>query len=362
MNNVPIKSRPIRVLLVAPALPIVGGQSVQADRLMRRLSEVPGIEVELQPINPQFLPKFQRIKYLRTLLTIPKYIMDLLVRVPSFDVIHIFSASYTSFVISPTPALAVSKLYRKPTILNYRSGEAEDHLRRWRSAVPTIRRFDRIVVPSRYLVDVFSMFGISAEAIFNFVETERFRFRKREPLRPVFLTNRNFEAHYNVACALRSFKGIQAAIAEARLIVVGDGPERTSLHELAGSLGLKGIDFRGSVRPEQMPAVYDEADVYLNASSIDNMPNSIIEAFSAGLPVVSTNAGGIPYIVEHECTGLLSEIDDDEGLARNAIRLFDEPSLAGQLITEARNEVERYTWEKVSDQWIELYRSLAASR
>lgn len=343
---------------MAPALPIVGGQTVQAERLLRRLSPIPGIDVTLQPINPRSLPGIQKIKYLRTLVTIPKYILELFSRVWSFDVIHIFSASYLSFLLSPTPALLVSKFFGKPTILNYRSGEAEDHLRRWRSAIPIIRRFDRIIVPSGYLVDVFAEFGLSAEPIFNFVETGRFEFRERRPLKPIFLTNRNFEAHYNVACTLSAFKIIQQTIPEARLIVVGDGPERKALHDLASGLDLRNVDFRGSVPPDQMPAVYDEADVYLNSSSIDNMPNSIIEAFSAGLPVVTTDAGGIPYIVEDERTGLLSSIDDDAGLARNAMRLFEESDLAARLTAEAQLEVDRYTWERVADQWVDLYRSL----
>lgn len=350
------------MLIVAPALPIVGGQTVQAERLLERLADVPGLSVELQPINPQFWPAIQRIKYARTLVTIPKYILDLILRVRSFDVIHIFSASYFSFLISPTPALAVSKLFGKLTILNYRSGEAEDHLTRWWSAVPTIKRFDKIVVPSGYLVDVFGKFGLQAEAIFNFVETNKFNFRRREPLRPVFLSNRNFEAHYNVACVLRAFARIQESIPEAELIIVGDGPERDALHALATDLKLRNFVFRGSVPPAEMPAICDEADIYLNASSIDNMPNSIIEAFSAGLPVVSTNAGGIPYIVEHNRTGLLSGINDDAGLAANALRLFDEAGLASRLSAEARTEVSRYTWESVSEQWVGLYRSLAESK
>ncbi|MBK9165441.1 MAG: glycosyltransferase family 4 protein [Acidobacteria bacterium] len=331
---------------------------MQAERLLRRLSAVPGLEVALQPINPQFLPRLQKIKYVRTLITIPKYVIDLLFRVRSFDVIHIFSASYSSFVISPTPALLVAKLFRKPTILNYRSGEAEDHLRRWKSAIRTASQFDEIVVPSGYLVDVFAKFGLNAHSIFNFVDTDRFSFRRRDPLRPVFLSNRNFEAHYNVQCTLHAFKQIQGQMPEASLLVVGDGPLRAELRDLASRLELRNVEFRGSVSPDQMPSVYDEADIYLNASSIDNMPNSVIEAFSAGLPVVTTNAGGIPYIVEHERTGLMSAVNDPESLAQNALRLFREPDLAERLISAARDEVKRYTWERVADEWVELYRSM----
>ncbi len=348
-----------RVLMVAPVLPIVGGHTVQAGRLLGKLNEETNVQVSIQPINPRFFPRLQRIKYVRTFLTWPKYLLDLTVNIPKFDVIHIFSASYTSFVISPSPALFISRFYGKPTILNYRSGEAEDHLRRWRTAVPTIRMFDKIIVPSGYLVDVFAKFGLEAEAIFNFVDTARFPFRERNPLRPIFLSNRNFEAHYNVGCTLRAFKIIQLSIPDAKLIVVGDGPEREQLKDLSRDLKLKNVDFRGPVQPDDMPAAYDEADIYLNSSSIDNMPNSIIEAFSAGLPVVTTNAGGIPYIVDDGRIGLLVGIDDHVSLAESALKLLGDHQLAQNIITKTRKEVEKYSWERVRDQWVELYRSLA---
>ena len=107
---------------------------------------------------------------------------------------------------------------------------------------------------------------------------------------------------------------------------------------------------------------YDEADVYLNSSDIDNMPNSIIEAFACGLPVVTTRPGGIPYVVEHERNGLLVDCDDHEALAASALRLFDEPALAERLITEGLRDVqERYTWAAVSDEWAALYRSLVSA-
>jgi hypothetical protein len=172
------------------------------------------------------------------------------------------------------------------------------------------------VTPSAYLVDVFSRFGVRAVPIANFVDPETARFRRRSPLRPVFLSNRNFQGLYNVPCVLRAFARIQARIPEARLIVIGDGPERASVHETARSLALRNVEFVGAVTPSAMGRWYDEADVYLNSSDIDNMPNSIIEAFACGLPVVTSRAGGIPYVVEHERNGLLVDCGDHDALAQ----------------------------------------------
>ncbi len=358
-----IEEKPVKVLMVAPALPIIGGQTVQAARLLEKFHEEPGVQVDLQPINPQFAPGLQKIKYLRTVLTSAKYISDLLVKIPRYDVIHIFSASYYSFLLAPTPAVLIARLFGKKTILNYRSGEAADHLKTWkRSAIPTVRLFDAVVAPSGYLVDVFADFGLKAQTIFNFVNTERYRFRERKPLRPVFLSNRNFESHYNVACTLRAFALIQKSIPEAQILVAGDGAEKVKLHQLAEELNLRNVEFLGAVPPEKMPEIYDRADIYLNSPSIDNMPNSVIEAFSCGLPVVSTNAGGIPYIVENEKTGLLVETNDHEALARAAMRILESDELAQKIIADARRESVKYTWENVRSEWLKIYRELAAKK
>lgn len=361
MSKTAKKNKPVKILMVAPTLPIIGGQTVQAGRLLDKFQSEPSLIVDLQPINPAFFPRLQKIKYLRTFLTSFKYIADLLLKVPRYDVIHIFSASYYSFVLATTPAVLCAKLFGKKTILNYRSGEATDHLDTWKkSAIPTIRLFDLIVAPSGYLVDVFAEYGFTAETIFNFVNRERFHFRERKPLRPVFLSNRNFDALYNVSCTLRAFSLIQEKFPEAEMIVVGDGEQKDELHRLSEELNLKNTEFIGAVAPEKMPEIYDRADIYLNSPNIDNMPNSIIEAFSCGLPVISTNAGGIPYIVESEKTGLLVEINDHEALAQAAVRILEDNELAQNIINQAFQDCQKYTWASVRGQWLETYRELAS--
>lgn len=359
-------ARPIRVCLVAPSLHILGGQAVAAQRLLERLRAVPGLEVGFVPHDPRgnaLLRALQRVKYVRTIATSVAYVASLLRELPKYDVVHVFSASYWSFLLAPTPAILIGKWLGKRVVVNYRSGEAEDHLRTWpRTAIPTLRRADGIVTPSEYLVDVFSRFGLRAESISNFVDPDAVRYRRRTTLQPVFLSNRNFQALYNVPCVLRAFGVIQARLPQARLIVIGDGPERERVHETARSLALRNVEFVGPVRPADMGAWYDAADVYLNASDIDNMPNSIIEAFACGLPVVTSRAGGIPYVVEHERNGLMVDCGDHEALAAAALRVLEEPALAQRLIAEGLRDVgEQYTWEAVSDRWAALYRRLAAA-
>ncbi|HEX5830915.1 MAG TPA: glycosyltransferase family 4 protein [Gemmatimonadaceae bacterium] len=356
--------RTIRVCLVGPSLDILGGQAVQAARLLERLRTIPGLEVEFLPVNPRLpgpLRVLQRVRYVRTVATSVAYAWSLLRHVPRFDVVHAFSASYFSYLLAPLPAMAVARLYGKRTVLNYRSGEAEDHLARWRTAVPTIGRFaDAVVVPSGYLVEVFGRFGLAARAVFNFVDPDAIPYRRRPAPRPVFLSNRNLEPLYNVGCTLRAFALVQRELPDASLLVVGDGAERPTLERLAAELGLRHVEFAGRVPPARMGACYDACDVYLNSPNIDNMPGSIIEAYAAGLPVVTTDAGGIPYIVEHERTGLMVPRDAPGRLAAAALRVVREPGLAARLTDAARAECqERYVWPAVREEWARVYAELA---
>jgi glycosyltransferase involved in cell wall biosynthesis len=347
--------------MVGPSLDIVGGQAVQAARLLERFRGVPGVQVDFLPVNPRLpgpLAWLQRVKYLRTVVTSAAYVASLLRRLPRYDVVHAFSASYWSYLLAPLPALALGKMFGKRTLLNYRSGEADDHLANWRSAVPTIRRFaDSIVVPSGYLVATFARFGLAAESVFNFVDLAQIPYRERPSVHPIFLSNRNFEPLYNVPCTLDAFAVVQRAYPLARLLLAGDGSQRTELEARAHRLGLRNVEFLGRIPPAEMGTLYDRADIYLNSPSIDNMPGSIIEAFAAGIPVVTTSAGGIPYIVRHGETGLMVAIDDSPAMAAAALRLLREPGLAGQIAEAARAEcLERYVWPAVEAQWLALYR------
>ena len=353
--------RGIRVLLAAPSLAIYGGQAIMAARLIEQFKAEPILDVAFQPHNPRLpLPVgwLQRIKYVRTVVTTLAYVVALLCRAWRYDVIHVFSASYYSYLLSAVPALAVGRLFGKKTILNYRSGEAEDHLEHWRSAAATMRWASRIIVPSGYLVQVFARHGLAAHAIFNTVAVDRFRFRQRQPLRPNFLSARLLEPIYNVGCAIRAFAIIQRQYPDARLTVAGEGSERRMLEDLVGSLDLKNVSFIGRVDHERMPQLLDEADIYLNANELDNMPSSLIECMASGVAVVTTDAGGIPFIVTHEATGLMVARNDPEAMARAAMRLLEEPGLASAIASRARIECQKYQWPVVREDWVSLYREL----
>ena len=199
----------LRVAVVAPSLHILGGQSIQADRLLQSWQDDADVEAWLVPVNPVppgWLRYATAVKYARTVATELTYFPALVQGLMKADVVHIFSASYTSFLLAPMPAIAAARMLGRPVLLNYHSGEAPDHLAQSRVARAVLRRTDLNVVPSSFLVDVFASFGLAAIAVPNTIDFDRFRFRSRGPLAPKLLSTRSFDSNYNVACTLRAFK------------------------------------------------------------------------------------------------------------------------------------------------------------
>ncbi len=353
----------LRVAIVAPTLEILGGHSVQAAALLDGWRDDPDVEAWLVPINPTppaWLARAGRMRYVRTVVTQLAYWPLLWRELRRADVVHVFSASYASFLLSPVPAWLVARALGRPVLLNYHSGEAPDHLRRSALARAVLRRVGTTIVPSRFLVEVFARFGLAAAPIPNVIDRERFRFRRRGSLRPRLLSTRNFEANYNVACTLRAFARIQARYPDATLTVVGSGGHEQALRALAASLGLHGVTFAGRVSPAGMARYYDDADIYVQTPAVDNMPLSVLEAFSSGLPVVSTDAGGVRAMLTHDVHGLLAPLDDDAGIAAQVCRLLEEPGLADRLADAARHETDAYVWEAVRDRWAGAYARLAS--
>jgi glycosyltransferase involved in cell wall biosynthesis len=103
-------------------------------------------------------------------------------------------------------------------------------------------------------------------------------------------------------------------------------------------------------------------EIYLTSSNFDCMPVSLLECFAAGVPIVSTNAGGIPYVVTNRKSGLLVEVDDHEAIAARAMELLEDPDLVERITDRGLEEVKKYHCDPVRDQWTELYRELALMR
>jgi len=347
----------MKIALVAPTLEVLGGHGIQARALSLGLRSE-GYEVQLVPINPHVpagLRWLRRHRYARTVVNQACYLPTLL-KVRQADVVHIFSASYWSFVLAPLPAILVAHGLGKRVVLHYHSGEAADHLARWGPLVhPWLRLADEIVVPSEYLQAVFARHGYRACVIHNIVDTSQFVYRERRALRPRLLSTRNLEPYYRVDNTLRAFVRVRERYPDATLSIAGSGSQEGPLRRLAATLGARGIQFVGRTEPEAMPRLHDEADIFVNSSVVDNQPVSVLEAFAAGLPVVSTSTGDLAALVRDGETGVTVPPGDPDAMASAVVRLLENHAWAAAISRRARHEVERYTWPHVRQEWGAVY-------
>jgi glycosyltransferase involved in cell wall biosynthesis len=350
----------LKVCLVGPGY-TSGGQAVEARHLKAGFEGSASVKLYFQPIDLPLPERVERVRFVRALVRLPLYLIGLMRLVRRADVVHVFTAAHGPFLLSTAPALIVARLLGKPVILNYRDGRAENHIHRrhvrWLLSLATT-----LVFPSDYLQTVFRRFGYDRGAVIhNVVDTKRFAFRARVPPRPVLLSARLLEPLYAVENTIAAFAVVKRVVPDAILLVAGDGPLRHTLEKLVVDSGLEDVRFLGAVPYADMPEVVNRADIMINSSRIDNMPHCLIEAFAAGMPVVTTPAGGIPYIVRDGVTGLHVPIDDPHAMAKAVLRLLSDSSLCARLVSQAKEECdERYGWSNVQHQWEAMYRSVFA--
>ena len=351
--------RRLRVAIVAASSRYVGGHSVQAELLSRHWRNDPDVAAEviaIDPALPGVLRLAELVPGLRTIVREPIYMWHLWRGLGKTDVAHIFAASYWSFLLAPVPAWLLARLRKRKVILHYHSGEARGQLERFPMASRMLRRMDALIVPSEYLVRVFSEFGLAAKAVPNIVDLSDFNFKIRSPLRPHLLCTRGFHPYYRIDLVVRAFEEVQKVFPEARLDLAGGGPLEKEIRSLVEKLHLTGVRFLGVVTRGEIGTVYDSADIFVNASFLDNMPVSVLEAFASGTPVVSTAPEGMEFVIENERTGLLSPAGDACALAQNILRLLSDQEFSERLATNAYEGCTGYQWAAIRQMWLEIYR------
>jgi glycosyltransferase involved in cell wall biosynthesis len=335
------------IAIVGPMPPPLGGMALQALALHQHLLKE-AIPNRFIVTNPELPPALARLKGVRTVIQTAIYANDLFRALPRASVVHILGASYFYFFSRVAPAVVIARILRKRVVLNYRGGAGPSFFARfgW-AAWPIVRIADLVTVPSRYLERCFTARNIACRIVPNLIDLQRFKYRRRQLGNARLLVNRNLEPMYNVMMALCSFQIIKKQFPDARLDVIGSGSQEDSLKRWVAKHGLTGVAFHGAIAHEHIPEFLDQADVMLNPTSVDNLPISLLEAFASGLPVITTNVGGIPDLIGDSDAALLVDPDDHEQMASEIRRLLTEPGLAAELAERGRAIAEKFTWPSV---------------
>ena len=213
------------------------------------------------------------------------------------------------------------------------------------------------VAPSGYLFEIFQKYGYNVDYIPNNIEIGNYTFTKRNSVRPKLLYVRAFSPLYNPQMALDVLALLLQKYDDASLCMVGPDRDGTleKIKQKAEEMGLDDkVIFTGKLSKEAWWKLSESYDIFINTTNVDNTPVSVMEAMALGLPVVSTNVGGIPYLVEDGKEALLVDADDAEGMAQKILLLVDHPLKAVELAQNARKKVEGFDWENVKIAWVDL--------
>jgi glycosyltransferase involved in cell wall biosynthesis len=288
------------------------------------------------------------------------FLYRLLRALPLVRILHVMACSGLSFFLFSAPAVMLGVIFRRRIVLQFQDGRAREFFRAWpRFSSWVCHSAHRVQVESKFLQKVFrDEMDLHAVVVPNLCSLERYSFRPARTMQPDFLVARHLEEIYNVACVIRAFAAVQRRRPGALLTVLGSGAEQAKLRRLAEELQVaEAVRFLGYVDNARMPELYEQASIALNASNMDNSPNAILEAFAAGLPVITTDAGGIPDLVEDGRTGFLVDLNDHEAMAAKAMELLDKPELAARIACNAREVAARHAWPLVFPELLKVYRT-----
>ena len=355
----------LHVGLVGPLPPPYGGMANQT-RQLAGLLRGEGLTVTLVRTNADYRPQWiAGVPVIRAMVRMIPYLVALWRTAGRCDVLHVMANSGWSWYLFATPAIWMARFRNKPVIVNYRGGEAESFFSEaTRFAHLTLRKASGLIVPSGFLRTVFSKFGAQAEIVPNIVDLAHFN--NPSPHRSVrrhLLVARNLEPIYDNETAIRAFAKLHREFPDATLTIAGSGPLEGELKTLVEKEGVGGaVIFAGRLDREKMADAYRRADVAINPSLVDNMPNSVLEALASGVPVVSTNVGGVPFIVRDEQTALLVPAGSVDEMAQAIRRLIRDPALCEQLINNGLAEANKYTWQQVWPVLAGVYKHATGNR
>lgn len=212
------------------------------------------------------------------------------------------------------------------------------------------------VAPSLYVMARFQEEGFkNITHIPNTIQLEDYNFKARNLDEIRLLWVRSFSKIYNPKLAVKILKSLLDDNIKTSLCMVGpdnDGSlERVKAY--AKKLNVE-VEFTGKLSKRKWHKKAEQFNVFINTTTIDNMPVSVVEAMALGLAVVSTNVGGLPFLISHNIDGILIKPNDVEAFKTAILKLKSDAALVQKITINAREKVEQFDWAVVKNQWISL--------
>ncbi len=271
-----------------------------------------------------------------------------------YNVAHIDVFSGPAFSWAEAVCALLRRLH-KPYALTLRGGDLPNFASHKPGRVKRLLGSAGVVAaPSGYLLHQMKVYRKEIMLLPNPLEIGNYAYRLRSAPRPQLVWLRAFHDIYNPSL-LPATLGELADYPSAEAFMVGPDKGDGALERVqrkAAELGLGGrIMFPGPVPKQDVSTWLNRGDIFVNTTNFDNTPTSVLEAMACGLCVVSTNVGGIPYLLEDQSDALLVPPNDPVAMAAAVRRILKEPDLAERLSSNARRKVEQFDWSRILPQW-----------
>jgi len=257
-------------------------------------------------------------------------------------------------------AIVVSQLCRLLAlkyILRLNGGNLEKRLKnsKWLSKIIFNNAY-KLVSPSLYLNDLFKTYGYhNVVYIPNSIEIGLYPFKKREIQKIKLLWVRSFSEIYNPRLAVSIYKGLLDENIDAKLCMVGPDSDGSfsNVKLLAKKLSVE-VKFTGKLSKIEWKKLSEDYNIFINTTNFDNMPVSVIEAMALGLVIVSTNVGGMPYLIEDKQDGILVGPNNEKVFIEAISELINSPKSYNEMVFNARAKVEQFDWEVIKHLWFKV--------
>ena len=211
------------------------------------------------------------------------------------------------------------------------------------------------IAPSGYLKYEFEQKGFKTVLIPNVIPIHQYPFKERKKIAPKLLYVRAFAEIYNPTLVIEVLKELKNSYPKAILCMIGPDKDGTleDVKQLINKYHLnESVEITGVLSKKEWHKKSENYDIFINTTNVDNTPISVIEAMALGLPVVSTNVGGMPYLIQHNEDGVLVEKNNPSAMTKEICKIVEENKYS--LAINARKKVENFDWNIVQSKWIEI--------
>jgi glycosyltransferase involved in cell wall biosynthesis len=329
--------RKIRVAIVAQFPPPPAGMSLQAEYLARRL-ENDGAEIVRLDTIPSGKRRPRVLRFLRFLRGLH--------RLKGCDLSLVIIGAYAGFFTFNLFTLIAARLYGVPSVALMKSGLFEGFADRFRLIIRLVMRLTTGVwVTGEYLKSVLDKVGLKSDIVPDLIDPNLLPEWEGEPENvPVLLIPRHLYSIYRVDHAIRAFAEVQKRYPSAELHIAGDGEDRARLERLAAALTRGNVFFHGWIGRESLNRLFRRSTLLVNTNLVDNYPNAVLEAMIIGVPVVSYNVGGVPYLIRDKITGFLVPSGDIKSLVDTIIYAIEEHEVYDNVSRNAKEKVKELYW------------------